>query len=82
METAAVPRGTSHVKAKQRCNGATALADFQNALCKATVTHLESHTTKAQCVCTEAENSAIVAFVKRLGLISRSGAQSGHRNKK
>ena len=40
----------------------------------ATVTHSESpNTTTAEWVCSEAENSAMVATVKRLGLISRRG---------
>ena len=38
--------------------------DIQNALCKATVTHSESHMMRAQWVCFDAENSAIVATVK------------------
>ena len=33
--------------------------DIQNALLKATVTHLEAHATKAQLVCLRAENSAM-----------------------
>ena len=49
---------------------ATTLADIQNTLCKVTVIHSELHyTTRAQWVCSEAENSAIVAISKRLGLI-------------
>ena len=39
---------------------------IQNALCKATVIHLESHTTRAQWVCSGAENSAISDIVKLL----------------
>ena len=48
-ETAAVSRGTSHVKNKQRCKY-TSSAEIRNALLKATVTHLESHATRALCV--------------------------------
>ena len=75
VETTAVSRGTSHVTTRERCNhghiyrsmAVTTLVDIQNTLCKATVTHSESHTTTAQCVCSEAESSAVVAIVKRLG---------------
>ena len=61
----------SHVTTKQR------LIHFggyiQNVLCNATVTHSESHTTRAQWVCSE-ENSVkqvIVSIVKHLGRSSR-----------
>ena len=47
----------------------------QNALCKDTVTHSESHMTRAQWICSEAEKSAIFAIVKRLGIISKSGTR-------
>ena len=40
--------------------------DIRNALCKAAVTHLKSHTTRAPWICSEAENSAIVAKVKMI----------------
>ena len=36
-----------------------------------TVTHLESHTTRVQWVCSDTENNAIVVIVKRLRLMSR-----------
>ena len=55
-ETAAVTCGTSHLTAKQCCKYTTSV-DIQNALLKATVTHLEAHVTKAQLVCSRAENS-------------------------
>ena len=44
----------------------TTSVSVQIALCKATVTHLESHsiTTCAQWICSEAETSAIAAIVK------------------
>ena len=41
------------VRAKERCNYSLAL---QNVLCKATLTHSQSRTTRAQWVCSEAEN--------------------------
>ena len=51
---------------------------MQNALCKATVTHSKLQSliqsaigqTRAQRVCSEEENSAVVAVAKHLGLIS------------
>ena len=43
--------------------------DIQNALCKATVTHAESHTTRVQWVCSEAENNA----EHRAAIVGRSG---------
>ena len=68
-ETEAVSCGSSHVRTKQRIRH---LADIFKTCCvKAAVTHSELHTTRAQWVCSEAENSAIVFIVKRLGLISR-----------
>ena len=56
---------------EQLISTVTTLADIENALCKATVTHSEWHTTRAQWVCSEAENNAIVAIVKCLGLTLR-----------
>ena len=55
LETAAA-RGTSHVTTKQRCKYTTSL-EIQNALWKATVTHVEWHATKAQWACLRAESS-------------------------
>ena len=49
----------------------TTSMNIQSALCEDTVTHSELQTTRAQWVCLDAENSAIVAVVKRLGLIWR-----------
>ena len=56
-ETASVSRGTSHVKTSQRCilDGYSKRAIAE----KATVTHLESHATRAQRVCPRAEKSAV-----------------------
>ena len=51
------------------------LVNILNARCKAAITHSESHTTRAQWVCSDTGNIAIVASVKRLGLTSRWGAQ-------
>ena len=53
---------------KQRCGhfGGYSTVDIRNALRKAAVTHLKSHTTRAPCICSEAENSAILAKVKML----------------
>ena len=47
-------------------------------LCKAAVTPLESHTTRVQWVCSEAENGALAAVVKRLGIknLKQNKAQS------
>ena len=39
------------------------------------VTHSELHITRAQWVCSETENSTLVAIVKHIGLISRWGTQ-------
>ena len=47
-ETAAVSRGTSHVTTKQLCQYTILVDTVQNSLYEATVTHLESHATKAQ----------------------------------
>ena len=48
VETAAVSCGTSHVTTKQHCKYST-LVDIENrAIQKVTVTHFESHATKAQ----------------------------------
>ena len=49
----------------------TTFVDIQNALCKATVTHSESRMNRAQLVCLETENSAMVATVKCLRLIQK-----------
>ena len=51
---------------KQRCNH---FGGYSKTFCvtKVTVTHSESHTTRAQQICNEAENSAIVAIVKSKG---------------
>ena len=54
---------------KQLNSAATTLVDILNSLCKAKITHSESHSTRAQLVCSDAENSAIVVIVKRLGLV-------------
>ena len=43
----------------QPCNKQTALKDTKNALWKDSVTHSQSHATRAQCVCSRAENSKI-----------------------
>ena len=51
-------RGTSHVTTKQHCTYTTSM-DIQKALQNATITYLESHATKTQCVCWRA-NSAII----------------------
>ena len=59
----------SHITTEQCCNHFS--VDIQSALCKATVTRLELHMTKVQWVCLEAQNSAVVAIVKHLGLIWR-----------
>ena len=65
---AAVSRGTtSHVTAKT----AITSVDIQNVLCKAMVTHSESHATRVQWVCVGEENCATVTIVKHLGLISK-----------
>ena len=71
-KTAGVSSSTSHVTTKQHCKYTTSVDIQKNMLCKATVTYSESHTTRAQCVRWEAENSAIIitAIVKRLGLTS------------
>ena len=53
----------------------TTSVDIQNTLCKVIVTHSESHTTTAQWVISEAENSAIVTIVKHLLLIYRRGVK-------
>ena len=61
---------TWHQPCNKQNSDANTLVDIQKALCKATVTHSQSHTTRAQWVCSDAENGAIVAIVKRLALIS------------
>ena len=67
-EAAAVLRGTSHVTTKQRCNHLY----WQIFRTRVKLQSLmQSNATTAQWVCSEAENSAIVAIAKRLGLISR-----------
>ena len=76
-DTPTVSGGTNQVTTKQHFNhtAVTISVAFQNALCKDTVTHSESHTTRAQCVCSEAENRAIVAIVKRLrGKTNKQGS--------
>ena len=46
--------------AMQQLNSAVIISvAIQNALCKAAVTHSESYTTRAQLVCSEAQNRAI-----------------------
>ena len=60
-ETAALSRGTSYVTTN---SAVTTSVDIQNALYEATVIHLESH-----------REYAIVAIVKRSGLILRWGAR-------
>ena len=45
VETAAVSRGTSHIKTRQGCNHSV---DNHSALCEAAVTHSESVTTRIQ----------------------------------
>ena len=49
---------SSHVTAIQRCKYTTSV-DIQKCSTKAAVTHLESHATRAQWICSRAENSAI-----------------------
>ena len=61
---------TSHVMIKN--SAATTLVNVQNMLCKATVIQY-LHMPRAQWVCLDAENSAIVAIGKHLGLILRWG---------
>ena len=53
---------------------------FKNVLCKAAFTHSESHTTKAQWVRLEAENSAIVATAVKADLKMRP-SKSAHTKK-
>ena len=67
---AAVSRGTSYVTTKQRCKYTASVA-VQNALCKATVTNSELHTTRALSLCSEAENITIEKasdYIKRSSL--------------
>ena len=47
------------------------MVDSQSALCKAGITQSELHMTRVLRICSEAENSTIVAIVKRLGLMLR-----------
>ena len=56
---------------EQLYSAVTTSVDIQNALCEAADTHSEWNTTRAQWVCSEAENSAVVVTVKRLGLFWR-----------
>ena len=70
-ETAAVPRGTSHVTTKQRCKYTTS-AEIWNALLKATVTHLESHATRALCVCSRERRIACIKAINNMSLIQVS----------
>ena len=65
-ETAAVSRGTSHVTIKTALRPLWWIFRMQ-----ATVSHLESHTTIAQWVFSDTENSATVATAKRVGLRER-----------
>ena len=57
-EMAAVSSGTNHARTKQCCKYAP-WVDTQSPLWKDTVTHLELYMTRAQWVCSRAENSAI-----------------------
>ena len=50
-----------HQHYRQLNSAVNSSVDMQNVLCKAAIAHSESHATRAQWVCTEAENSAIVA---------------------
>ena len=68
VEMAAVSCGNSRVTTKQRCKYII-WVDIQHAPCKATVTHSQLHMTRAQWVCSEAENSAM-----QLPLWSTSGS--------
>ena len=60
----AVSRGTGHVTMKTALQ--PLLVEIQNALCQAKVTHSVLHTTRAQLVCSDAENRAIAVIVKAL----------------
>ena len=64
----AVSHGTSHVST------VTTSVDIRNVLCKSKPL-IQLHMTRAQRVCSEAENSAIVAIVKHIGFILRWGAR-------
>ena len=56
---------TQHQQCQKLNSAATTLVDIQSAKRCVTVTHSELHTPWAQWVCCDAENSAIVAYVKR-----------------
>ena len=58
-EMAAVLRGISHVRTKQCCNNTTRV-DIQSLLLKAAVTHLESHATRVQWVCSRADRKCYI----------------------
>ena len=66
VETAAFHTAPAMSKTKQRCNHFGGYSKCQ-ALCVATITHSHLHTPQVQWVCCDAENSAIVAIVKRFG---------------
>ena len=56
-------------------NVATTSGGYSKMCCVKLVIHSESRMTRVQWVCSEVDNSAIVATVKRLGLISTRSIQ-------